>query len=121
MDGVSNSSRGSQETLGLEQDIVGFEGGQGSYAFLVRLKEDFNRSGVALLLTDVEVGLTCIQVADSSYIQLRSRQAVRHARQAYDTICRRRSQFSFSEQQAQALEAKLAELKGGLARLGEVL
>lgn len=83
------------------------------------LFEQTNRASVNLLLTDVDIALTYINIADTSKTESRAKQAVRDARRAYDVICEKRPRFYFSEQEAHELERKLVKLKDGLKRHGE--
>jgi hypothetical protein len=81
------------------------------------LESELNRLGVNLLLTDSDVALTYIGIAEASVDGWRRNQALQDAQRAYDVISQKRLEFSFSELESRLLDQKLEELRVRLKRL----
>jgi hypothetical protein len=83
------------------------------------IAEKLNRSGVELLMTDADLALTYVEIAETTRNASHSKQAVRDARRAYDVISAKRSEFRFSQEEAERLQAKLSSIRERLTKLGE--
>jgi hypothetical protein len=80
---------------------------------------DLNRSGVSFLLTDLDLAITFMDVADASRIEDTTRRNYTNARTAYDTVLRLLEKLTPSADERQAIDAKLASLKTRLQAVGQ--
>jgi hypothetical protein len=80
---------------------------------------NLNQSGVAFLLTDLNLAITFLDVADASRIEETIRRNHNNARTAYDAICRLSEKLTPNADQRQTIDAKLASLKTRLQTVGQ--
>ena len=80
---------------------------------------DLNQSGVSFLLTDLDLAMTFMDVADASRIEETTRRNHTNARTAYDTVLRLLDKLKPNPDQRQAIDAKLAILKMRLQAVGQ--
>jgi hypothetical protein len=84
----------------------------------LQVKDDFNRASVKLLLTDADVALTFVGLAETTGDESHRKQAVQDARRAYHDIVRKRPQFSLANWEAHTLDLKLEQIRTRIKRLG---
>jgi hypothetical protein len=82
------------------------------------LGEDADRTGTELLLTDLDLGLTFMDVADTTGIQENVLRNHRNARRAYDAVLVLLAKLRLRRADRQAVEAKLALLRARLEGAG---
>ena len=82
---------------------------------------DLNQSGVSFLLTDLDLAMTFMDVADASRIEETTRRNHTNARTAYDTVLRLLEKLTPNADQRQTIDAKLASLKTRLHAVGQQL
>ena len=80
---------------------------------------DLNQSGVSFLLTDLDLAMTFMDVADASRTEETTRRNHTNARTAYDTVLHLLEKLSPNADQRQAIDAKLASLKKRLHAVGQ--
>jgi hypothetical protein len=80
---------------------------------------DLNHSGISFLLTDLDLAMTFMDVADASRIEETTRRNHTNARTAYDTVLRLLEKLTPNADERQALDAKLASLKTRLQAVGQ--
>ena len=80
---------------------------------------DLNQSGVSFLLTDLDLAITFMDVADASHIEETKRRNHMNARTAYDTVLRLLEMLKPNADQQQVIDAKLASLKTRLQAVGQ--
>ena len=80
---------------------------------------NLNQSGVAFVLTDLDLALTFMDVADASQIEETIRRNHRNARTAYDTVLRLLEKLTPNADQRQAIDEKIASLKTRLQAVGQ--
>jgi hypothetical protein len=80
---------------------------------------DVNQNGVAFLLADIDVGMTFMDVAESSHIQETVRRNHDNARKAYDTVLRLLGNLTPALTQGKLIDAKMAVLKARLEAFGQ--
>ena len=80
---------------------------------------DTNDSGVAFLLTDLDLALTFMEVARVSRIEETVLRNHANARIAYDTVLRLLTQLEPNAAQLLVIDAKLALLKAQLQAVGQ--
>ena len=78
-----------------------------------------NQNGVTFVLTDLDVGLTFMDVADTTHNAQTARRNDSNARTAYDTVVRLLEKLSPSDAERRVIEAKLAILKNRLQAVGQ--
>lgn len=83
----------------------------------VSLNEQLNHISVQLLLTDADIALTFLNVAEETHRDDSAEQAIRDARRAYDVICQKLTRFRFSKREAKMLGNKLQQIKARLMKL----
>ena len=71
------------------------------------------------LLTDLEVGMTFMDVADASHIGETKHRNYNNARNAYDAVLRLSRKLTPSLSEKQTIDAKLAILKMRLQAVGQ--
>jgi hypothetical protein len=79
---------------------------------------ELNRATVKVLLTDANVALTFMDIAETSTDETQRKQATRHARLAYHILRQKRPQFSFADSTARELDVRLEQLRIRLKRIG---
>jgi diketogulonate reductase-like aldo/keto reductase len=84
-----------------------------------RLQYELNQSGIEFLLTDLDVGLTFMDVAGVSNNEETVHRNCENARKAYDTVLRLLNNLAPDEKQHEQIEAKLALLKSRLMVVGQ--
>ena len=77
------------------------------------------RTSVELLIADLELGLTFLDVADTSINEQTIRRNSRNGRNVYDTALRLLPRLTLNKEERQTIEDKLATLKKRLAAVGE--
>jgi len=80
---------------------------------------DLNQSGVLFLLTDLDLAMTFMDIAEASHIEETTRRNRTNARTAYDTVLRLLEKLTPNADQSQAIDAKLASLKTRLQAVGQ--
>ena len=80
---------------------------------------DLNQSGVSFLLTDLDLAMTFMDVADASRIEETTRRNHTNARTAYDTVVHLLEKLSPNADQRQAIDAQLTILKTRLEAIGQ--
>jgi hypothetical protein len=80
---------------------------------------DLNQSGVSFLLTDLDLAMTFMDVADTSHIVETTRRNHTNARTAYDTVLHLLEKLTPNAGQRQAIDAMLAILKTRLHAVGQ--
>jgi hypothetical protein len=80
---------------------------------------DLNRSGVSFLLTDLDIGMTFMDVAATSRIEETTRRNHTNARTAYDTVLRLLENLTPTADERRAIDAKLASLRMRLQAIGQ--
>ena len=80
---------------------------------------DLNQSGVSFLLTDLDIAMTFMNVADASRIEETTRRNYTNARAAYDTVLRLLEKLTPTADEREAIDAKLASLKMRLQSVGQ--
>jgi hypothetical protein len=80
---------------------------------------DLNHSGVSFLLTDLDLAMTFMDVADASRSEETTRRNHTNARTAYDAVRRLLEKLMPNADQRQAIDAKLASLKTRLQAVGQ--
>ena len=80
---------------------------------------DLNQSGVSFLLTDLDLAMTFMDVADASRIDKRKRRNHTNARTAYNTILRLLEKLTPNTDERQVIDVKLANLKMRLQAVGQ--
>lgn len=78
-----------------------------------------NRTSAALLITDLELGLTFLHVAETSTNEETIRRNRQNARTVYDTTLRLLSKLTLNNEEWNSVEVKLSMLKERLAAVGE--
>ena len=78
-----------------------------------------NPTGPKFLLVDLDLAMTCMDVAEASRIEETRRRNHDNARTAYDTILRLLENLRPSLAERQAIDAKLAILKMRLQAVGQ--
>jgi hypothetical protein len=78
-----------------------------------------NRIGAGFLITDVDLGFTFMDVAETSKDDEVIRRNRQNARKVYDTALRLLSKLSLNNEERQTVEVKLAVLKKRLEAVGE--
>lgn len=84
------------------------------------VSDELNETSVQFLLTDADLALTFIQIAETSNDSRRVGQAVQDALTAYNMIRQKRGKFRLSDAQAQTLEGKLQQIRSGITQLGAI-
>ena len=80
---------------------------------------DLSQSGVSFLLTDLDLAMTFMDVADASRIEETTRRNHTNARTAYDTVLHLLEKLSPNADQRQAIDAQLTILKTRLEAIGQ--
>ena len=80
---------------------------------------DLNQSGVSFLLTDLDLAMTFMDVADASRIEETTRRNHTNARTAYDTVVHLLEKLTPNADQRQAIDAQLTILKTRLEAIGQ--
>jgi hypothetical protein len=80
-----------------------------------------NQTGVELLLVDLDLALTFLDVADTSHIEETRQRNRNNARKAYDTVLRLLETLKPDAGQRRAIDAKLVLLKTRLQAVGELV
>ena len=80
---------------------------------------DLNQSRISFLLTDLDLAMTFMDVADSSHIEETTRRNHTNARTAYDTVLHLLQALMLNVDRRQAIDAKLAILKTRLKAAGQ--
>jgi hypothetical protein len=80
---------------------------------------DSHRTGAAFLLTDLDLAMTFLDLANTSRIAGIVRRNRRNARTAYDSVLRFLPRLVLTAAERQRIEEKLSELKGRLEAVGE--
>ena len=83
------------------------------------LIEDRNRIAAELLLTDADLAVNFIAIADTSLDPDTTKRNIANARKAYDDICGRRGSVDMSPQNAKTLQQKLDKVREGLRFFGQ--
>ena len=83
------------------------------------IREDINRTCVELLLTDSNVALTFLSIAETTENQETADRNVHNARKAYDFIQSSRVRYVFTDAQTMTLDTNLVEAKARLEALGQ--
>ncbi len=83
------------------------------------LSAALNRTGVEFLITDLDLGCTFMDVAQTSWIKETVTRNHKNARRAYDTVVRLLVKLELDKTTYQILEAKLTDLKARLEAAGE--
>ena len=78
-----------------------------------------NQSGVSFLLTDLDLAMTFMDVADTSHSEETTRRNHTNARTAYDTVLRLLEKLTPNTDERQVIDAKLAILKMRLQAVGQ--
>ncbi|MBV8049941.1 MAG: hypothetical protein JOZ80_02055 [Acidobacteriaceae bacterium] len=83
-------------------------------------RDDFNRSGFAFLMSDIDLALTMTQIALSAPSNSAKRtRNTNNARHAYDTVLHFRTLVTFSDSEQEQFIINLGRLKSALMQLGE--
>jgi hypothetical protein len=80
---------------------------------------DLNQSGVSFLLTDLDLAMTFMDVADASRTEETTRRNHTNARTAYDTVLHLLEKLTPNADQRQAIDAQLTILKTRLEAIGQ--
>ena len=80
---------------------------------------DLNQSGVSFLLTDLDLAMTFMDVADASRIEETTRRNHTNARTAYDTVVHLLEKLTPNADHRQAIDAQLTILKTRLEAIGQ--
>ena len=80
---------------------------------------DLNQSGVSFLLTDLDLAMTFMDVADASRVEETTRRNHTNARTAYDTVVHLLEKLTPNADQRQAIDAQLTILKTRLEAIGQ--
>ena len=80
---------------------------------------DLSQSGVSFLLTDLDLAMTFMDVADASRIEETTRRNHTNARTAYDTVVHLLEKLTPNADQRQAIDAQLTILKTRLEAIGQ--
>jgi hypothetical protein len=86
-----------------------------------RIFHNANQTGVDLLLVDLDLALTFMDVAAASHIEETRRRNHHKARTAYDTVARLLGKLTPDAGQRQAIDARVADLKRRLQAAGQQL
>ena len=78
-----------------------------------------NESEVSFLLTDLDLAMTFMDVADASRVDETTRRNHTNARTAYDTVLRLLEKLRPNTDERQVIDAKLAILKMRLQAVGQ--
>ena len=84
-----------------------------------KLRESINRTSVDFLLTDADVALTFISVAETTSNQETAERNTHNAHKAYRTIQNLRAKYVLTDSEADTLDSRLAEVKLRLEALGQ--
>jgi hypothetical protein len=83
-------------------------------------RDDFNRTGFAFLMTDLELALTMTDIAMRADRNPEKRaRNTQNARHAYNTVLRLRRLVVFSDREQEQYVTQLSYLKSALIQLGE--
>jgi hypothetical protein len=77
-----------------------------------------NQNGVNFVLVDLDVGMTFMDVAETSRVDEITRRNHDNARKAYDAVLRLLQNLTPSLSERQAIDAKLSILKARLQAVG---
>ena len=80
---------------------------------------DLNQSGVLFLLTDLDLAMTFMDVADTSHIDETTRRNHTNARTAYNSVLHLLEKLTPNTDERQVIDAKLAILKMRLQLAGQ--
>ena len=80
---------------------------------------ELNQSGVSFLLTDLDLAMTFMDVADASRVDETTRRNHTNARTAYNTVLRLLEKLTPNSDERQVIDAKLAILKMRLQAVGQ--
>ena len=80
---------------------------------------ELNQSGVSFLLTDLDLAMTFMDVADASRIDETTRRNHTNARTAYNSVLRLLEKLTPNTDERQVIDAKLAILKMRLQAVGQ--
>ncbi len=83
-----------------------------------RIFHDLNRAGMKFVLTDLDVALTFLDLAEVSHSEATVRRNHTNARIAHDAIERLLPRLTPDAEQRQLIDAKLAALKTRLRAVG---
>jgi hypothetical protein len=84
-------------------------------------QDEYRKSSVHFVNTELETGLTFARIAAGSEIVSKKERNCANARRAYDSALHIFQQVSLSKEEASAIEEKVAALKSSLEKLGEKL
>ena len=95
--------------------------GQSTFGRATQRLEQAEKTGAAFLITDLEVAMTLVHIAESAAEDSEKRNRNRaNARHAYDAVSRISSHAVLTDDERQEVDEKLAELRSALQGLGEV-
>ncbi|HUB34784.1 MAG TPA: hypothetical protein VMA31_17235 [Bryobacteraceae bacterium] len=80
--------------------------------------EDSNRIGAEFLITDLDIALTFLDVAQISANEETIRRNRAHARRAYDTVLHLLTKLEIDARQRQTIGERLSKLKARLEAVG---
>ena len=83
------------------------------------IREDINHTSVEILLTDSNVALTFLSVAETTENRETANRNIHNARRAYDSIQSSCVRYLFTEAQTMTLDTNLGEVKARLEALGQ--
>jgi hypothetical protein len=83
-----------------------------------QLREDANETGVQFLLTEVDTGLTFLEVASVTNSDETRKRNYKNARLAYDTVVRLKTRLLLTGAQRNQIETGLAKLRNILEGKG---
>jgi len=105
-------SVGSKRNLGVDTGAL--------HPASMNTRDDFNRSGFAFLMSDIDLALTMTQIALSAPSNSAKRtRNTNNARHAYDTVLHFRTLVTFSDSEQEQFIINLGRLKSALMQLGE--
>ena len=82
-------------------------------------RQDINRTGIELLLTDASVALTFLSIVDTTSNRETAERNMKNARKAYDSVQHLRVGHLLTDAETVTLDSRLAEVKLRLEALGE--
>jgi hypothetical protein len=85
---------------------------------LPTIRDDINQTSVELLLTDSNVALTFLSIAETTENRETAERNIHNAHKAYDSIQNFRLRYVFTDAQTATLNSNLGEVKARLEALG---